>query len=965
MPEPRAADITAAGDATFGSGHRVTDLMLALDRLIYALTMAGYHVMAVGCRPGQHSGGDWIYVTSVDTMRFVVGQGDWADAVGADPSASDSFVVSLHLEERTRFLGAGPTFAIDLPSLAGAATPGGVGGGWIQRTTVFGGDRPNTIQVDVQPDASTGDLDAGLVALRSASEVVAALVSLDLENAADGWNTTPGLDPQPGLASIFDARGWQHHMAWIELHHIAAIDALGGEITNAIEAGDMSIESVVADDIAGAGSFGDLLATARALDTVPSVASTLDEMLTDRYRGMWSDWDLHVNFFAGAHHQPYGRTLMVAHELRVIDVLGHSALGGSDVDHVIDAAADFDVTGFYETRYPGWDSTTAVAMKDLARTEDIALLQLNQAGSVVTGFWQMRQIRLLEPTEVTTHSYRVVGAVHPVNGSDQPHVSFTATPIGSFAGRHAAAAFTGLFRLSDKAYDDDGEDFRPTLTVQFGTPVDGAGDVAEGDVPVAADSGLCPVADYWSVSTHPHVSDELLASLDPVVLDRATSSERFPAHSIEQLIVHWTLLDIEPLVQSYVSSSGATKRNLVGQVNDAAYEQLGRYLHDDDVPGVIHNVRQRFRAEVMAATAGPGTNVRTIYDWIVEMALNYPSETTDLVELLDLGELTGGLSPTIYQYDWSYDITGFYADVVVIEGGGYRGTMTITKRLPGGPAMWTAEYDMWVGETGIGPGIGANFWISSGNTVLTDLDWSEETFEGTIDFDSVGAGVNTYVYSPISFSWEDWVDVHWPRRYRVSINPGLGSIAFYGTNPVRRMQGPDSGFTAKSGINVSAGYAYSLGYLWLRNPEAPESPPDADEINGLIRNTAIAGDYLGADPLFDSESAIVRPEVIDRLERLAADHLAALATPWGRLLVVGHASAAGGSGYNHDLSLARAEAVYQTLKILVGGWLAVPEERTEIVARGELDAPGGPDGPDVQSARRVEMFMDGDQMIGY
>jgi outer membrane protein OmpA-like peptidoglycan-associated protein len=83
------------------------------------------------------------------------------------------------------------------------------------------------------------------------------------------------------------------------------------------------------------------------------------------------------------------------------------------------------------------------------------------------------------------------------------------------------------------------------------------------------------------------------------------------------------------------------------------------------------------------------------------------------------------------------------------------------------------------------------------------------------------------------------------------------------------------------------------------------------------------------------------------------------------LLIEGRASAPGTEEYNLALSQRRAQSVCAALQVMLGERLRIPEESIELVGLGEGDAPGGPDGPDLQEARRVDVFMDTDLMIGY
>ncbi|MCB0901853.1 MAG: OmpA family protein [Actinobacteria bacterium] len=142
---------------------------------------------------------------------------------------------------------------------------------------------------------------------------------------------------------------------------------------------------------------------------------------------------------------------------------------------------------------------------------------------------------------------------------------------------------------------------------------------------------------------------------------------------------------------------------------------------------------------------------------------------------------------------------------------------------------------------------------------------------------------------------------------------------------------------------------------------------DLEQINRpeFVPHHVVAGEWMGAEALFDTASSAIRAEFVPELEAMLAEHLRAFSSPHGRLLIEGHASAPGTEEYNLALSQRRTEAVCRALQVMLGDRFRIPEESIELLGKGEEGAPGGPDGPDEQSARNVELFMDANLMIGY
>jgi outer membrane protein OmpA-like peptidoglycan-associated protein len=83
---------------------------------------------------------------------------------------------------------------------------------------------------------------------------------------------------------------------------------------------------------------------------------------------------------------------------------------------------------------------------------------------------------------------------------------------------------------------------------------------------------------------------------------------------------------------------------------------------------------------------------------------------------------------------------------------------------------------------------------------------------------------------------------------------------------------------------------------------------------------------VGGDVLFATDSAVLRPEAVEGLERI----LPLLGEAQGAITVAGHTDNRGGSRYNRDLSYRRAETVASWLASRAG----IPASRLRIVGKG-------------------------------
>ena len=238
------------------------------------------------------------------------------------------------------------------------------------------------LQITVHP-AAGASYDDLLDKIQAASATLTALVATALGSIA-GWQTRGPTDP-PGLLQIFRQSEWVHTISWVTDTHRATIDGVGEEMWKAIEVENpMTTADVVQNELIANRPLGRTLAWCRGIPWTPPVGRQFEDALGARYRLVRSlPYLPDPHQFTGCRRQPYGRVLMAAHMLGVVDVLGS--------EHLVDEENFPDVTGRYETRYIGYDSTTAVAMRKLARANEIECIQVNHAGQRLSGYWQWRQ----------------------------------------------------------------------------------------------------------------------------------------------------------------------------------------------------------------------------------------------------------------------------------------------------------------------------------------------------------------------------------------------------------------------------------------------------------------------------------------------------------------------------------------------------------------------------------------------
>ncbi len=184
---------------------------------------------------------------------------------------------------------------------------------------------------------------------------------------------------------MFAEPAWVFGWPWDDDADRRFIAQIGAELYTAMESDAIATDWLLQTELLQTHTTGDLLAVCRNLPAPPPAADQLIRALKRRLAKV-SGWAYHPRGgpFEGTEQLTWGRLLMLAHNLRVIDVLGTSSPSAdpADVAQVEALGVEADITGFYET--------SGISLELTPRPEYIGCLQINQVGRVAVGWWQTR-----------------------------------------------------------------------------------------------------------------------------------------------------------------------------------------------------------------------------------------------------------------------------------------------------------------------------------------------------------------------------------------------------------------------------------------------------------------------------------------------------------------------------------------------------------------------------------------------
>lgn len=925
----------------YGDGIRVGDVFARCDGLFTALAYAGYHAQQIYVTPGLTAAPDTLTFPWLEHLDYSIGQLDWTATLGMPAPQTNATTIAVTVAERTRYDGVGPTFAVPLPSLSALGPISGTDGAschvTVSTTTGLGGDTVITalrLELRVGPAAKWYDR---MIALEAAAKTVVATIQSDLIVAAGtDWHLVDSGQPQAGLLPIFIQPAWRHSSPWALDEHSALIDAIGSEIFAALESAALSTGELLAAELFEVWSVGALLARVRQIPVPPSVAADLAAAWIGRLAVVsGSKYPPLGGPLDAIHDRSYGRMLMLAHELRIIDVLGSSSAAAADADvaAVQPLRLDLGITGYYESRWDSWESDRNEAatpsgtnaqigtseIRDM-NADWVGCLQINQVGQAINGWWQTRNYRGARSEPITTAQRRFVAEIHDDADPQRPVLRF------AFDG----ATWAGLMKF----------DFRPsatwTLNVLFGAVSTGSNSVPEIIVPPE----MCTRRDYLQVHTRPHLHAAAIDSLAAPTRALVRALDRYPLHELERRNVDAAAERLRQNVQAWLlTPPGGTKSGIAMQADQHIAAAFAKYLHPDDRPHVLVAMKQRLRARLYAGAVEVDGGRYSAYNQTVNMVNQQITQTPTIADLLDLQpQVVDG--DNAYIYDWELATIGVAGDVLG-GGGGFTGNMLITKRHAG-TRQWSQSYAVALVEGGGGLSGGATFTKITTGTIVSNADWEAEDFAGSFDMEGAESGL-------ILARW-GWG----------------GQITFHGDGSNAPLSGSAGGLNWALGPSAAIlDVSVAAGVLAFGAPVVPPTIDPATLAAYSTQHATLEPFVESAEAFFAVGSSVVRPAFATRLEQLCCDHLAAFMSPHGQLIIAGHTSAPAGEDFNLELSWRRARAITESLRALLGDRLLVPEERTIVRGWGERDAPGGPDGPEVQRARRVDVLLDAELMVAY
>jgi hypothetical protein len=918
---------------TYGNGLSARLILDRCDRLFESLVFAGYHPVAIYVQPGADLPGETLAFENLEHLGFSIEHFDWTEKTGLPaPTGTNTLAVAVVVDERMRYIGAGPTFAVPIPSIANLppiqddTNASVIFTSSLSRASIgdhaVSGPILRAVQVEARPFDPTPSLGRQTAALEFGLKAVSASVYTDMIPVAQAMGTwyQAAFDiPQPGLLPAFIGPRWRFAKPWIEDADLKTITDFGAELYAAIDTGGLGVGILLVDQLLSQLSVGELLARCRKLPVPPPAAKQLTEALIGRLCTLNGQ---HYPTTGGpldaVDQQTCFRMLLLAHELGIVDVLGSSPATTTiaDVADVRAASISFDVTGRYESRW-------AWAGLDTFQPDWIGCLQVNHVGHAVNGWWQTRAWRDKNAGEITPVQRPFVAALHDVDDEQRPILRFSLDD---------GATWHGLMTFN--LDDTDGTDI-VGLHVEYGTVTIGSNEVGAVDIP----DGICTMWDYEQIDTKPYVHDAALESMPPAVAERVIPLERTPLHLFEREQLDAALDRLLIQIQSWDDlSAGPAKTGMVAQADHDIGVAYAPYLDPLDADALLVPARNLFIERLLTGVVLVDDREYTAYLRAVMMASAYAQQASHLRALLGLG--TGqAAGANTYTYVWHVDMGGISGDIVA-GGGGFLGTMTITKRTAT-EQLWSHTYGMLLLEYSKGLSAGVLFTKVTGGSIETVADWQPANFNGAFSMWGVESGA---IF--VRYGW-------------------TGEMTFFGNGQALPLVGPANGWNwAIGAYGAVAELGGAAGAIMLG------ARPEDVQLTTTVRDDyaiqhAVLGDWVGAEACFDVNSSHIRPEVVPRFEQMLCDHLAAFMDANGRIAIDGNASATGPDSVNDPLSVRRAQAACEAIRILLGGRLLIPEERIEMVGYGESMAPGGPDGPEVESARRVDVFMDADLMIGY
>ncbi|WP_282607801.1 hypothetical protein [Pelagibius sp. Alg239-R121] len=938
-----------------------------LDPLILGLNMAGYEVdgISFAAKPGGYilpeDATGWLFLSDLSTMELVVEPRGWSQTQPIAVRDGAEAIVAIAVRPRRMFMDRDPSYALPLPTTASqfdfeqipaedGTPPTNTDAFWDHALdTLVDGTELKHLQLSLKraaPSSSVeGFLSAFLAAMERSVTYVLGLIEYDILDGAAAWMENPDPAHPHGLLGAYIHSQWTFPgQRWTSTRDVKTMDSVGEDLWTLVFPDAAGLADFLHKELRDEHNLGDLVPKSRSKKPFSREFETAVEARWNELYG--------TGPFALKHKlsiDSYINCLMRAHNLGAVDILGSVTSLTSGFDPASANVVEFDATGWYESRMS--DAGRTLPGLGSEQDADIQLLQINQAGPVLSGYWQTRTT---DPgtgyTVVTDHILGATAESRPsalvtVQIGDTAYDAvrheylFARTPVGT-----VDPPVTGRLIL-EEIYEPNvqpGDDtiFEVGMDINYTFPSD--------DPHVGA-----PVR-FVRISQKSHLSREAILSLSNQTQAGIEATQRRSLHSAE--IVAWAqMLDtVIHHVDEYIHLSDSANKEREARAADQALRSGAARYMELAADGTIINengqvlVLRAFAQHYLAGrTLANGPDSRTAFAWLNEMLLDQDPVAAGIEKALDLTQTmqaVGGTRP--WTYRWVAEFSGAAFDIPALPAafGGFGGTIEITKvDRVSKTKIWSELYTPSAGFVGKGPGMGVVFQMASDGEIVWSIDWSEYNFEGKLDFTSGGADL--VVGGGISLS--------------------VGSVTFYGNRVfVLPMSGNASGMTRMSGFHAGAGASVVAGAMTLRSQANP-TPITEEEIADYL-GRSVAVDHLLDDelPFFNVGVTTLTPEGWFTLARACAEHRAALESPMTDLHLTGHASTTAGDNVNLPLSAERAAYTYDAMRALLGPAFGVAEANTFVGHRGEYDALLNiPDNTEDPKWRRVDVWFDASMLV--
>ncbi|MGH7575561.1 MAG: hypothetical protein ACREM1_10625 [Longimicrobiales bacterium] len=1009
-PEPYPDESAGSGpwvSGGIGTPDQVRSIAVAASPLILGLTLAGYEVDAVGV---SVAGADRDPVDAqlflhLGTMAFSELAGTFTDSIGlAWPTRADSpsvksadAVLAFRVQPRYRFRPTGLTgpvgsrLSMPLPATFTAVDSGDAAGGW-EWTAHFGFTEADWGWLTLglfapEPTAYAAQaLPAGTVqALASLLPILAEDLAGGLAAAWPAGEPAPSPEDLPGLLRLYHPDGW-HFPLGPDAFQQQLYGAVGRAIFDALAASGridrqefFELEQLWV--VPRPRSFLLRLeerfepsplvhwhGTAAGKSSAGVVATNLRDSAVRAHEASHFGIRPHPEGIESVSTLSYAAALMHLHMLGVADVLGREDL---ETPPETPESAEIDGTGFYEQRDrddPTQPSPAANPGPDETGI-DADTLQINIAGSLVRGFWQVHDRSTATLRATAQHDIvavltdratcRYVGA-RVATGGVLPTVAtlnaaIAADPIDwSFA---SDAAVTGIEIFVRQATLDG--DLETVLEVH---------DYAPGsDMPFASRTFVRIHGRAW-------VSDDRIDAIsDPASRDLYEELQRRPLHSSEvDEVFGWALTleaDIEGFFQATTPSDRTDPDAATLVESTFADLVVPHFINVNTVSDQFLIVQRLLHARLAEDTWAHGGRTQPYTEWLLELCGWNRSRTVTLQGVFAIvfppnpnpGPDTDSswVPDFIYRYSWTMEPVGGLgvglpppARGIFAGMAAWESMRVVAERrafalaAPWEP-VWFQDYDVYMAawEPGLGlVTLHGGVWGSGVGWVLHypgEPIYDQEFFDGA--FVGLGASVaatlgvlGQYLQKPSNWKW---LFQHRGRTVGAEVvlfgelnwdTPALPTFSYGFLGPI--------GFGEIAGFSIGLAGSIKLGFAMQRRPGQDLTQLRSELEDALAEMSfQVRIDVPAGTRFFETGQHEVDDAMRDVLREFCVEHLDTLRQVHATLEVVGHADSQDTAASNVGLSLDRATSFYQALQDILGPHFFLSEERTFIGGRGELE----------------------------